>query len=166
MASGASGVRIVPESDDELRFGEALDAVLRQLALLIVRDGEGAKRVGRVVVNGGHQPTVDAAARAVANSPLVKAALYGGDPNWGRIAQAVGGVLVDTAPLDVDIWIEGVQVCGRGAAVPFDLTALEQAVARDEVEYTVGLPGEGAETEVFFSDLSHDYVTINAEYTT
>ena len=86
MASGASGVRIEPESEDELRFGEALDAVLRRLALLIVRDGEGAKRVGRVVVNGGHEPTVATAARAVANSPLVKAALHGGDPNWGRIA--------------------------------------------------------------------------------
>ena len=166
MASGASGVKIVPESDDELRFGEALDAVLRRLALLIVRDGEGARRVGRVVVNGGHEPTVDAAARAVANSPLVKAALHGGDPNWGRIAQAVGGALPDTAPLPLDIWIEDVQVCANGAAVPFDLPALEQAVSGEEVEYTVGLPGEGAETEVFFSDLSHEYVTINAEYTT
>ena len=75
-------------------------------------------------------------------------------------------MLLDTAPLDVDIWIEDVQVCSRGAAVPFDLPALEEAVAREEVEYTVGLPGEGVETEVFFSDLSHDYVTINAEYTT
>ena len=130
MASGASGVRIAPESEDELRFGEALDAVLRRLALLIVRDGEGARRVGRVVVNGGHEPTVDAAARAVANSPLVKAALHGGDPNWGRIAQAVGGALPDTAPLPLDIWIEDVQVCAHGAAVPFDLPALEQAVAR------------------------------------
>jgi glutamate N-acetyltransferase/amino-acid N-acetyltransferase len=166
MASGASGVRIVPESDDELRFGEALDAILRRLALLIVRDGEGAKRVGRVVVNGGHEETVNAAARAVANSPLVKAALHGGDPNWGRIAQAVGGVLTDTAPLDIGIWIEDVQVCSHGAAIPFDLPALQEAVAREEVEYTVGLPGEGVETEVFFSDLSHDYVSINAEYTT
>ena len=166
MASGASGVQIEPESDDELRFGEALDAVLRRLALLIVRDGEGAKRVGRVVVSGGHEETVGAVARAVANSPLVKAALHGGDPNWGRIAQAVGGALLDTAPLSVDIWIEGVQVCARGGAVPFDLSALEQAVSGEEVEYVVGLPGEGVETEVFFSDLSHDYVTINAEYTT
>jgi glutamate N-acetyltransferase/amino-acid N-acetyltransferase len=166
MASGASGVRIAPESDDELKFGEALDAIMRRLALLIVRDGEGAKRVGRVVVNGGHEVTVNAAARAIANSPLVKAALHGGDPNWGRIAQAVGGVLLDTAPLDVNIWIEDVQVCSHGAAVPFDLPALQEAVKREEVEYTVGLPGEGVETEVFFSDLSHDYVTINAEYTT
>jgi glutamate N-acetyltransferase/amino-acid N-acetyltransferase len=166
MASGASGVRVAPESEDELRFGEALDAVLRRLALLIVRDGEGARRVGRVIVNGGHEPTVDAVGRAVANSPLVKAALHGGDPNWGRIAQAVGAALPGTAPLPVDIWIEDVQVCAHGVAMPFDLPALEQAVSGEEVEYTVGLPGAGAETEVFFSDLSHEYVSINADYTT
>ena len=119
-----------------------------------------------MVVSGGPEETVGAVARSVANSPLVKAALHGGDPNWGRIAQAVGGALLDTAPLSVDIWIEGVQVCARGGAVPFDLSTLEQAVSGEEVEYVVGLPGEGVETEVFFSDLSHDYVTINAEYTT
>ena len=99
MCSGASGVEIAPETEDELRFGEALDALLRQLALDIVRDGEGAARVGRVVVTGGDGDAVERAARGVANSPLVKAALNGGDPNWGRIAQAVGGALTDTAPL-------------------------------------------------------------------
>ena len=93
MASGASDVRVKPESEDEIRFGEALDMLLRRLALQIVRDGEGAKRVGRVVVHGGHEETVVRSARAVADSPLVKAALHGGDPNWGRIAQAVGGAL-------------------------------------------------------------------------
>jgi glutamate N-acetyltransferase/amino-acid N-acetyltransferase len=166
MASGASGVRVAPESEDELRFGEALDMLLRRLALLLVRDGEGARRVGRAVVHGGHEETVARAARAVAESPLVKAALHGGDPNWGRIAQAVGGALRDAAPLPLDIWIEGVQVCAGGAAVPHDEARLAAAVAGEEVEYTVGLPGEGAEAEVFFSDLSHDYVTINADYTT
>jgi glutamate N-acetyltransferase/amino-acid N-acetyltransferase len=166
QASGASGVRVVPESDDELRLGEALDALLRRLALLMVRDGEGARRVGRVTVSGGHERTVVEAARAVANSPLVKAALHGGDPNWGRIAQAVGAAVPDAAPLRLDIWIEDVQVCSGGAAVGHDVAALAQAVAGDEVEYAVRLPGEGAEAEVFFSDLSHDYVSINAEYTT
>ena len=166
MASGASGVTVEPETEDELAFGQALDAVLRQLALDIVRDGEGAARVGRVVVSGGDGAAVESAARAVANSPLVKAALNGGDPNWGRIAQAVGGALTDTAPLAVDIAIEGVPVCARGAAVGFDEPALAERVARDEVEYVVTLPGDGFETEVFFSDLSHGYVTINAEYTT
>jgi glutamate N-acetyltransferase / amino-acid N-acetyltransferase len=165
QASAASGVEIAPESEDELRFGEALDAVLRDLALLIVRDGEGASRVGRVVVRGGDAGEAERAARAVANSPLVKTALHGGDPNWGRIAQAVGAALPGP-PLLVDIAIEGVQVCRAGAAGRFDLAELERAVAGDEVEYEVRLPGEGAETEVFFSDLGHGYVTINAEYTT
>jgi glutamate N-acetyltransferase / amino-acid N-acetyltransferase len=166
MASGASGVQIATESEDELLFGQALDMLLRRLAILMVRDGEGARRVGRVVVHGGHEPSVARAARAVADSPLVKTALNGGDPNWGRIAQAVGAALHDTAPLPLDIWIEDVQVCRAGAALPFDGPALAGAVAGEEVEYTIGLPGEGAEAEVFFSDLGHDYVTLNAEYTT
>ncbi len=166
MASGAAEVRVEAQTEDEGRLGEALDALLRQLALLIVRDGEGAKRVGRVVVTGGDQGAVDRAARGVANSPLVKAALHGGDPNWGRIVQAVGGALPGSAPLSLDVAIESVEVCAAGTAIPHDAAALADAVAGPEVEYTVSLPGEGADTEVFFSDLSHDYVTINADYTT
>jgi glutamate N-acetyltransferase / amino-acid N-acetyltransferase len=166
MASGASSVVIAPESEDELRFGEALDALLRQLAVMMVVDGEGAGRAARVIVRGGHQDGVEAAARAVANSPLVKAALHGGDPNWGRIVQAVGGALPGTAPLPVDVTIEGMQVCSAGAAIPYDEAELDRLVQREEVEYEVGLPGEGAETEVFFSDLSKEYVTVNADYTT
>jgi glutamate N-acetyltransferase/amino-acid N-acetyltransferase len=168
MASGAGGVTVAPESEDELRLGEALDALLRRLALLIVRDGEGARRTGRVLVRGADEPTAARAARAVADSPLVKAALHGGDPNWGRIAQAVGGALPDR-PLELDIWIEDVQVCAGGAAVRHDEAALAAAVGGDEVEYVVGLgsdPTLPAEAEVFFSDLSHEYVSINAEYTT
>jgi glutamate N-acetyltransferase / amino-acid N-acetyltransferase len=166
QCSGASGVRVEPESDDEVRFGEALDTVLRRLALLVVRDGEGSKRIGRVVVRGGHLEAVEAAARVVANSPLVKTALHGGDPNWGRIAQAVGAALPGTAPLPLDIAIEGVQVCTAGMALPHDTDELAKAVQGEEVEYVVGLPGDGAETEVFFSDLGYEYVRINAEYTT
>jgi glutamate N-acetyltransferase/amino-acid N-acetyltransferase len=166
QASGESGVQIEPETEDELHFGETLDALLRQLALSIVRDGEGARRVGRVLVRGGDEPSVHRVGRAVANSALVKTALYGGDPNWGRIAQAAGAAMPGTAPLALDIAIEGVQVCVQGSRVPFDEAALRAAVAGDEVEYEVGLPGEGAETEMFFSDLGHEYVTINAEYTT
>jgi glutamate N-acetyltransferase / amino-acid N-acetyltransferase len=166
MASGASGVRVEPETEDELRLGEALDALLRQVAVLCVRDGEGAGRVGRIVVRGGQHLHVEAAARAVADSPLVKTALNGGDPNWGRIAQAVGMALPGTAPLPLDIAIEGVPVLSGGAPVDHDVADLEQRVAGREVVYEVGLPGEGADTEVFFSDLGHAYVTLNAEYTT
>jgi glutamate N-acetyltransferase/amino-acid N-acetyltransferase len=166
QCSGGSGVHIEPETEDELRFGEALDALLRQLALDIVGDGEGARRTGRVVVRGGDAEAVDRVARAVADSPLVKTALYGGDPNWGRIIQAVGMALPETAPLPVDVMIEGIDVCRSGSHMPHDPAAVAEAVKRDEVEYEINLPGTGAETERFFSDLGHEYVTINAEYTT
>jgi glutamate N-acetyltransferase/amino-acid N-acetyltransferase len=166
MASGASGVSIAPESEDELLFGQALDQLMRQLALMVIRDGEGAVRVGRVVVRGGDERGVENVARAIAGSPLVKTALNGGDPNWGRIAQALGMALPGSAPLPFDISIQGTQVASGGRAVPHDEDALNAAVSADEIEYEIGLPGEGAETEVFFSDLSHGYVTINAEYTT
>jgi glutamate N-acetyltransferase/amino-acid N-acetyltransferase len=169
MTSGASGVQVAPESEDELRFGEALDALLRQLAVMMVADGEGARRIARVVVRGGHAEAVEAAARAVANSPLVKTALHGADPNWGRLVQAVGAALPGTAPLPMDLTIQGTLVCSGGAAIDYDADALAQALRAREIEYEIGLGGRdsiNAETEVFFSDLSHEYVKINAEYTT
>jgi len=165
LCSGASGVSVAPESEDELRLGEALDALLRQLAIMMVADGEGAGRIARVIARGGGAE-VEAAARAVANSPLVKAALHGGDPNWGRIVQAVGGALPGPEPLALDVSIEGIQVCSGGVAVAHDERALEAAVLRPELEFVLTLPGSGAETEVFFSDLSQEYVRVNAEYTT
>jgi glutamate N-acetyltransferase/amino-acid N-acetyltransferase len=170
ICSGRSGVRVEPESEDELRLGEALDALMRQLAILMVADGEGAGRIARVVVRGGDGSRVETAARAVANSPLVKAALYGGDPNWGRIVQAIGGALggagLGGGHIPVDVTIEGIQVCAAGVAIDYDEAELAKAVERQEVEYEITLPGDGAETEVFFSDLSYEYVRINAEYTT
>ncbi len=166
QCSGESGVMIEPETKDELHFGEALDAVMRQLALQLVRDGEGARRVGRVVVRGGEEGAVHRVARAIANSPLVKTALYGGDPNWGRIVQAAGMAMPGTAPLAVDVSIEGVPVCSAGSYVPHDHAALAEAVQREEVEFEIGLPGTGEEAELYFSDLGHEYVTINADYTT
>ncbi|HEX4564613.1 MAG TPA: bifunctional glutamate N-acetyltransferase/amino-acid acetyltransferase ArgJ [Solirubrobacteraceae bacterium] len=166
MCSGESGVRVAPESEDELGLGAALDALLRQLAVMIVADGEGAGRIARVTARGRDPDAAEAAARAVANSPLVKAALHGGDPNWGRIVQAVGGALPEPSPLELDVAIEGIRVCAAGVAIPHDERALEAAVQRSEVELEVALPGTGAETEVFFSDLSLQYVRVNAEYTT
>jgi glutamate N-acetyltransferase/amino-acid N-acetyltransferase len=161
MASGASGVEVEPESEAELKFGEALDALLRQLAILMVRDGEGSRRAGRVVVRGGDERGVEQIARSVANSPLVKTALYGGDPNWGRIVQAIGQAAPDSGPLFFDITIDGTLVCSGGMA-----TGDVASFTGDEVEFEIGMPGEGAETEVFFSDLGHEYITINADYTT
>ena len=161
LANGASGVLVEPESADELALGEALDALLRQLALEIVHDGEGARRVGRVLVSG-RPDTVEPVARAVANSPLVKSALHGGDPNFGRILQAAGQVWPAGEPFIVDLEIEGHQVVSAGDVVE---PAPAELVQGEEVEYALTLPGEGGESEVFFSDLSPEYVMFNAEYT-
>jgi glutamate N-acetyltransferase / amino-acid N-acetyltransferase len=161
MANGASGIEVEPESADELRLGEALDALLRQLAVEIVADGEGAKRVGRIVVNGRPE-TVEPVARSIANSPLVKSALHGGDPNFGRLLQAAGQAWPAGEPFVADLEIEGHLVVSAGDAVD---PAPAELVQRDEVEYVLTMPGEGGETEVFFSDLSAEYVTYNADYT-
>ena len=168
LANGASGVQVEPESQDELVLGEAFDALLRQLALEIVGDGEGAQRVGRVLVTGGIE-VVEPVARAVADSPLVKTALLGADPNFGRILQAAGQALAGRSPFVVDLTIEGRQVVSAGTVVelePGEWEGLEQDVGAPEVEFELTVPGEGGETEVFFSDLTHDYVTLNADYST
>ncbi len=167
LASGASGVRVEAESPDELVLGEALDAVMRQLALDIVGDGEGALRVGRVVVNG-RTDAVEPVARAVANSLLVKTALHGGDPNFGRILQAAGAAWPEGEPFVADLTIEGRQLVSAGDAVGVgaqELADLARAVSGREVEYELTMAGQGGETEVFFSDLSEEYVSFNAEYT-
>ena len=148
-----------------------MDALMRQLALEIVADGEGAQRVGRVVVRGD-AALVEPVARAVANSPLVKTALHGADPNFGRILQAAGQALAEhdgSREFAVDLEVEGRRLVSGGVGVDFapaDWRALEEAVKGPEVDYVVTIPGHGGEVEVFFSDLSPGYVSLNADYTT
>lgn len=166
IASGASGVEVADSSDDAAKFTAALNALLKGLAISLVRDGEGAERIGRVTVTGGDAALCEKTARAIADSPLVKTALNGGDPNWGRIMQAAGMALSTGQPEAIDIDIEGVSVASHGIVNRFDLAELEQAVSGREVEYAVKIPGEGHEATVYFSDLGHAYVTLNAEYTT
>jgi glutamate N-acetyltransferase/amino-acid N-acetyltransferase len=165
LANGASGVRVEPETQDELRLGEAMDALLRSLALQIVADGEGCRRVGRIVVRGGDD-AVEPVARAIANSPLVKTALHGADPNFGRILQAAGMAYPPGNGFVADLDIEGRTVVSAGEAVVDDLRELEPLVTGEEVEYVLTIPGQGGETEVYFSDLSPEYVRFNSEYTT
>jgi glutamate N-acetyltransferase/amino-acid N-acetyltransferase len=161
LASGASGVRVEPESEEELRLGEALDALLRQLALEMVADGEGAERVGRVVVRG-RPDAVEPVARSIAGSPLVKTALHGGDPNFGRVLQAAGQAWPRGEPFVADLEIEGRLLVSAGDVVE---AAPPELVSGSEVEYVLTMPGEGGETEVFFSDLSPEYVRFNSAYT-
>jgi len=116
----------------------------------------------------GRQAEVEPVARAVADSPLVKAALHGGDPNFGRVLQAAGQAWPRGEQFVADLSIEGRQLVSAGDAVdlsPEELGELEAAVQGDEVEYELDLPGDGGETEVFFSDLSEEYVSYNATYT-
>jgi glutamate N-acetyltransferase / amino-acid N-acetyltransferase len=167
FAGGASGHAVAPGSDDERAFAAALDALFRQLALEIVADGEGAMRVARLVVTGP-ESALDPVARAVANSPLVKAALHGGDPNWGRILQAAGQALPEGSG-DLDLAIEGVALVNGGNDLdlsPADRDRLNDAMRGAEVEIRLDLPGGDAVTELFFCDLAEEYVRFNSEYST
>ena len=129
-----------------------LGAVMLQLAVEIVADGEGASRVARVTVEGAASDgEADRVARAIANSPLVKAALYGRDPNWGRVAQAAGMALAG----------EELEELGPEAIDAGDLGS-EDA----EVELGIALGRGDASAHVYFSDLTPEYVRINSEYTT
>jgi glutamate N-acetyltransferase/amino-acid N-acetyltransferase len=129
-----------------------LDAVLLQLALEIVADGEGASRVGRVQVEeAASEPEAERVARAIANSPLVKTALFGRDPNWGRIAQAAGMALA------------GEELRELG---PAEIDAAELAGEELEARLTVRLGRGDVAAHIYFSDLTYDYVKLNAEYTT
>ena len=129
-----------------------LEAVLLQLALEIVADGEGASRVARVAVSeAATAAEAERVARAIANSPLVKTALYGRDPNWGRIAQAAGMALA------------GERLDELG---PDRIDADELGGGAGEAEIAVRLGRGAASAHVFFSDLTHEYIRINAEYTT
>jgi glutamate N-acetyltransferase / amino-acid N-acetyltransferase len=129
-----------------------LEAVLLQLALEIVADGEGASRVGRVEVTAAKdEDEAERVARAIANSPLVKTALFGRDSNWGRIGQAAGMALA------------GEELDELG---PDRIQAAELASDAPEAELSVRLGRGDASAHVYFSDLTHDYIRINAEYTT
>jgi glutamate N-acetyltransferase/amino-acid N-acetyltransferase len=129
-----------------------LDAVLLQLALEVVADGEGASRVGRVEVSGAAtDDEAERVARAIANSPLVKAALYGRDPNWGRIAQAAGMALAG----------EELEELG-----PEHVDADELAADVGEAEIALRLERGDGSAAVYFSDLTHGYVELNSEYRT
>jgi glutamate N-acetyltransferase/amino-acid N-acetyltransferase len=168
IAGGRAGVAVEPGSDDERAFGAALDALLRQLAVEMVADGEGSERVARLVVRGSVE-AVDPVARAVANSPLVKTALHGKDPNWGRILQAAGQAVPDADLSQLSLYIGGIHVANAGGAMPLAADAaaqLQAAMAGAEVEMRLDLAAAGEEAEIFFCDLGHGYVSFNSEYTT
>ncbi len=167
MANGAAGNREL-RGEDRKEFRSGLTRVLQDLAGMIVRDGEGATKVVNIEIRGAHSPS-DAfeAARTVANSSLVKTAFYGADPNWGRIMAALGRAGITMAEESVDIWIDEVQIVAGGTGVgPESERKAAEKMAGDLFSVTIDLHQGACRDRVITCDLTHEYVSINAEYRT
>ncbi|MBF0339795.1 MAG: bifunctional glutamate N-acetyltransferase/amino-acid acetyltransferase ArgJ [Magnetococcales bacterium] len=170
FASGQAGHRWIADPADPALapFATALNDLCRDLARQIVRDGEGAGKFVTITVTGALSAVqAKQAAMAVANSPLVKTALAGSDPNWGRILAAVGASGVALRPETLTLWLGDVLVLERGQLAEGYAEKKGAAVmAREEIPIRIDLGvGEGART-VWTCDLTHDYITINADYRT
>ena len=168
MANGIAGNEpISPSSQLADAFQQALDQVCIYLAKCIARDGEGAGQLIEVTVKGA--PSIaDArlAARTVVSSPLVKAAVHGSDPNWGRIVAAVGRSGVAVIESKIDLYIGQVCLLKAGRPLPFNRPGLKRILSGSEVPMTLHLNlGKGTAT-AWGCDLSEEYVTINSQYTT
>jgi glutamate N-acetyltransferase/amino-acid N-acetyltransferase len=169
LASGASGVTLSPGSTDAELFTAALASVCQSMALKMVADGEGATKTVEFSVTGAAAPEEAAAvARAIAGSPLVRTAFYGRDANWGRIMAAAGAALAGEPRLDADVFYEDICLARSGAVAPdaVDAQKLEKIMLQPEIAVTLDLHRGSESYTMYFSDLTHDYVTLNAEYTT
>jgi glutamate N-acetyltransferase/amino-acid N-acetyltransferase len=146
-------------------FQRALDQVCRDLAWMIVRDGEGATRVMELEVRGARSDRdARVAAHAVATSPLVKTALHGGDPNWGRILAALGRSGARFSVRRVSLSAGPVTLVSNGEPVAYKEKDAAKVFARERVPIVLDLGGGTARTVVLSSDLGHDYVSLNADY--
>jgi glutamate N-acetyltransferase/amino-acid N-acetyltransferase len=166
LANGASGVRAGARNREALE--RALTEVCQSLARQIARDGEGAKKLIEIVVRGARdQESAERIARAIANSPLVKTAVAGSDPNWGRVLCAAGYSGAAFDPAAVDIRMQGVLVCRRGLAAPFDEAELTRRLDAPECLIDFRIAGKGQGSATFWTcDLTEDYIRINASYRT
>jgi glutamate N-acetyltransferase/amino-acid N-acetyltransferase len=166
LASGKSGVRL-KEEGVATRFRAALLEVCRSLAEQIVGDGEGVQHVIRLVVEQA-KSTEEArqVARAISHSLLVKTAWAGADPNWGRILAAAGYSGVPVNPQRVNIYIGDQIVCRRGQANPFDETQAHEHLSQARCEVRIQLGRGRRSTQFYTTDLTAEYVRINADYST
>lgn len=166
MANGVSGIR--PSERERRTMEESLCLVMEDLAEQIARDGEGATRLITVRVLGAQdEESATKIARSIANSPLVKTAVAGADPNWGRVLSAAGQAGVDFDPTKIDIYMQGVQVCAGGYAAEFDETGLKTRLNDNEVMIRFEIKGEGkGETRFWTCDFTENYIRINASYRT
>ncbi len=166
LANGACGFR--PDPTELPQVQEAITALLQSLAKQIARDGEGAQKLITIEVQGAtRDENAAAVARTIANSPLVKTAIAGNDPNWGRILCAAGNAGIEFDPTKVSIDMQGVTVCKRGLAAPFSEADLKARLdAKDvSIRFTIEGPGKGKAT-FWTCDLTEGYIRINASYRT
>jgi glutamate N-acetyltransferase/amino-acid N-acetyltransferase len=166
LANGASG--LAPNDDEREQVREALGLVMQDLAKQIVRDGEGARKFIAIQVRGAkNEHDAQRIARAIANSPLVKTAIAGSDPNWGRILSAAGNAGVEFDPENVDIEMQGVTVCRGGLAADFSEPELKQRLDERDCQIRFNIQGRGKGQASFWTcDLTEKYIEINASYRT
>ena len=166
MANGMSSAALVTEAD-RLRFQQALNNLLLEVARMIVRDGEGATKLIEINVLGA-RTSEDArrVARVVAGSPLVKTAFFGEDANWGRILAAVGRSGVEIEPERVDVFFDTIQIVRNGCGCgPKSEEEAAKVIRRNEISMSIDLnTGGTGHASVFTSDLTLDYVKLNAHY--
>ena len=165
LASGLSEATVIPGNESRAWFATGLALVSQTLARLIARDGEGASKLVTVEVAGARTPLdADRVARAIANSPLVKTALAGSDPNWGRIICAAGYSGAKFDPNKIDVSINGMELCRKGVDAGFDESAAHLELDRKEILLHVDLHAGRAAARIWTCDFTRDYIDINASY--
>ena len=166
LANGASGIQ--PNQKESKKLEEAITQVAENLARQIARDGEGARKLVTIEISGASsEETAERIARSIANSPLVKTAIAGSDPNWGRILSAAGNAGVPLDPSKVDIDLQGTPVCRGGLAADFSEAELKKKLDETECLIRVVLHGRGKGSVRFWTcDLTEKYIEINASYRT
>ncbi len=167
LASGASGISVRPGNESRSWFIAGLTELCQTLARMIARDGEGAKKLVTIDVRGARRASdAERIARAIANSPLVKTAIAGSDPNWGRILCAAGYSGARFDPAKVEISVNDFVLCRRGLDAGFDEAAAKKEFDRKELTLRLDLHQGTASARIWTCDLTHDYITINASYRT
>ena len=168
LANGSAGNKLLDRKDSDFSlFSDAMNYLTDYLAKAIIRDGEGATKFVRIkVVKAKTLKGAKRIARKVATSTLFKTALFGEDPNWGRIAASVGGsgVLID--PNRLDIYLGKIKVLKNGTSFSKDKTALRRLFKHRDLDVTIDLNSGTKNYTMWTCDLSSEYVRINAHYST
>ncbi len=165
LASGLSEAAVIPGNDSRAWFADGLTLLCRDLARMIARDGEGASKLVTVEVTGARTPLdADRVARAIANSPLVKTALAGADPNWGRIICAAGYSGAKFDPNKIDVSVNSMALCLKGIDAGFDEATAHRELEGKELVLHVDLHTGKATARVWTCDFTRDYIDINSSY--